>query len=616
MEAIARFLAQHPPFAQLAPEEVLRISTTLQIEYFPEGCDILTQGGTPAMFLYLIRRGTVDLIHVDDGTDEVIDTLGEGDLFGYVSLIRDRAPIVTVRTRTEVLAYLAPKAVFHRLRHEESAFALFFERSIAERLNQALRPHHPPADPELFQTRLHHLVRRAPITCSPDVSIRAAARIMREHDVSCLVVEGDPLGIITDQDLRNRVLAGGLSDSAPVAAAMSAPAVTLPADSLVFEALLLLLEHGFHHLPVTEGGRVVGVVTHTDILRRKSLSPLFLPRQLQRARTLEDLRAYADQVADTVGALLTSGAKVGDIGRVVAIAHDELAARLLRDAEAELGPPPCPYAWLVLGSEGRYEQTLRTDQDNALAYADGAPSEAPRYFAALAEQVVEQIVQCGFPRCPGEIMASNPQWRQPLAVWQGYFQRWISQPDEEALLRVAIFFDVRQVYGALDAVGNLRPIIAQARAQRVFLGRLARAALRYPAPLGFLRQLVLDRSRDQRDLLDLKLRGTAMIVDLARLFALEAGCAATNTLARLRQSAGHGSLSAASAEELVAAFELISLLRLRHQRQQLLHGEPPTNLVAITRLGAIERRELKEALLVVKRAQEQVELEFQTSMIA
>jgi CBS domain-containing protein len=357
-------------------------------------------------------------------------------------------------------------------------------------------------------------------------------------------------------------------------------------------------------------------VTYTDILRRQSNSPLFLPRQLERAQTLEDLQDYADQVVEAVGALLESGARVSDIGRVVAIAHDRLLVRLLSDAEADLGPPPCPYAWLVLGSEGRYEQTLRTDQDNALIYADGAPPAAAGYFAALAERIVDQLAACGFPRCPGEIMASNQQWRQPLAVWQGYFRQWIGVPDEEALLRVAIFFDYRQVYGDLDAEAGLRPIIAAARDRRVFLGRLARAALRQPAPLGLLSQLVLERKGAQRDLLDLKLRGTAMIVDLARLYALEGNVAATNTHVRLRQSAGRGSLSAAQAEELTAAFELLSLIRLRHQYQQIQGGQEPTNYLAVSGLTPLERRELKEALRAVKRAQDEVEMAFQTAKMA
>ena len=276
-----------------------------------------------------------------------------------------------------------------------------------------------------------------------------------------------------------------------------------------------------------------------------------------------------------------AGVRVSEIEHAVTCAHDRLLVYLLADAEATLGAPPCPYAWIVLGSQGRYEQTLHTDQDNALVYTDDAPPEAEPYFAMLAERIVKQLVECGFPRCPGEILATNPQWRQPLRTWRRYFRHWINVPEEEALLRAAIFFDYRQVYGTLDADRALRPIIDRARTQRLFLGLLARAALRHAPPLGFFQQFITEHSGSAHDLIDLKLRGTAPIVDLARLFALEAGCTATNTLARLRMSTAGGSLNKADAEELAAAFDQISLLRLRYHYDRIRHSEQPTNLVPV-----------------------------------
>ncbi len=616
MDEIARFLQRYPPFDQFSFAQVLAIAPAIQIEYFPAAHDILVYGGTPAQFLYIIQRGSVDLLREDERGVHPLDTLGVGEVFGHASLIRKRPPIATVRTREETLAYLLPAAVFHQLRRELPAFAQFFAASTIERLGSALDARHADADPALFQTRLRDLLHRPLIAVPPYTSVRKAAQVMRDQNVSALVVETTPPGILTDRDLRSRVLAEGLNDATPVARVMSAPALTLPADSLVFEGLLLMLERGFHHLPITDNDQVIGVVTHTDIIRQQSRSPLFLPRQLQRARSTADLRIYTEQVTATLGALLDAGARVSDIGRVVAVAHDALLQRILRDAEASLGPPPCAYAWLVLGSEGRYEQTLRTDQDNALVYAAEGGRQAEAYFALLAERVVEQLVDCGFPRCPGNIMATNPEWRQPLSVWQGYFQRWINTPDEEALLRVAIFFDYRQVHGTLDAEAALRPIIERAKENRVFLGRLARAAVRQPAPLGVFRQIVLERKGNQRDLIDLKLRGTALIVDLARLFALEAGCRATNTLTRLRLAAAHSTLSDIGGQELAAAFELISLFRLRYQYALLRRGEQPSNQMPMSAITDLERRELKEAFAAIGRVQRGVEFAFQTGRIA
>jgi CBS domain-containing protein len=369
---------------------------------------------------------------------------------------------------------------------------------------------------------------------------------------------------------------------------------------------MMMLDHNSRHLPLTEDGQVIGVITQSDVLRQQSYSPIFLPQQLKRARTMEDLRDYSDSVTDTVGALLDAGARIRDIGRVVAIAHDALLQRLLADAEAELGPPPCAYAWMVLGSEGRYEQTLRTDQDNAMIYADDAPPDADDYLSQLANRVVDQLVECGFPRCPGDVMATNPRWRQPLHVWQRYFEDWIRVPDEEALLRVGIFFDYRQVYGTLPAEAGLRPIIDYGREQNLFMTRFARAALQHAAPLNFFRRFVRESDGVTHDLIDLKHRGTAPIVDLARLFALEAGCTATNTLTRLEMSAARHSLSETGAEDLAAAFEMISQLRLVHQYSQWQQGIEATNLVSLAELTPREKRELKNAFLTLDTMQRNV----------
>ncbi|WP_025745580.1 DUF294 nucleotidyltransferase-like domain-containing protein [Kallotenue papyrolyticum] len=613
MDEVARFLAEHPPFDQLPPERLRSLVRQLEIEYFPAGHVILRQGGPKAAFLYIIRRGNVELLREGEHGADVIDTLGEGECFGHVSLNRNAEPLFTVRAREETLCYLLPAAAFRTLIGEEPAFASFFARSAVERLEFALRATHAEASPELFRTRLRDLVQRPLITIAPDATVRAAAELMRDHNISSLVVSGDPPGMLTDRDLRVRVLAAGRPDTTPVREVMSAPALTYPADGLVFEGLLTMLQRGIHHLPLTEAGRVIGLVTHTDILRRQIRSPLFLPRQLERATTLADLRVYAEQVTATVGALLDAGARVRDIGRVVALAHDALIQRLLRDAEQRLGAPPCAYAWLVLGSEGRYEQTLRTDQDNALVYADDAPAGAEHYFAALAERVVGDLIAIGFPRCPGEIMATNPRWRQPLRVWQGYFRSWIDVPHEQALLEAAIFFDFRQIHGALDAEAALRPLALRGREQRVFLARLARAALRHQPPVGWWQQLFAGARRDR---LDIKLHGTAPVVDLARLYALEAGFGGTNTLARLRAAGGQSSLSTDDAEELAAAFEWLSLLRLRHQYAQLERNQPADNLILLHELSALERRELKDALRVVSGVQQGAAWSFQVAQLA
>jgi CBS domain-containing protein len=622
MKEIAQFIASHPPFDALDTEKLNKVVRSIQIEYFTSDVDILTQGGAPARFLYLVRKGSVDLIFKENEQIRVLETLHEGDTFGHPSLIRNKPPLVTVRTRTDVLVYLVPADVFLQTYDAEPNFSRFFSKDTLSRLNLALETRQSERMPEAFRGALNKLTLRPPISISGMATIQQAAAMMRQNGIGSLLVrdESSPKwGILTDRDLRNRVLAEGRDGNTLVREVATSNAISLPSNAQILEGLMLMMEQKIHHLLVSDAAepeRIIGVCTHTDILRSQIRSPLFLPRQLEHARSLEDYQRYVHGVQEVVLSMSASGAKVSDIGRMVAIANDALTQQILSDAERTLGEPPCPYAWLVCGSEGRFEQTLKTDQDNALVLASDAPADAQEYFLKFATHVVEQIVACGFPRCPGNIMATNNTWRQPLDVWQSYFQHWIETPDEESLYQSAIFFDYRKVYGKLDVEKSLRPIIHRAIDNRIFLGRLARAALRQPAPFGFFNQLILEHRDGRQDVLDIKYRGVAMIVDLARLFALQAGVSATNTIERLRLSAGKSSLDMDTAEELASAFEVLNDIRLRHQAEQVQQGVPPDNLIRMERYRTRDRATIKDALRVVERAQQSIAFEFQTERLA
>jgi CBS domain-containing protein len=434
---------------------------------------------------------------------------------------------------------------------------------------------------------------------------------MRDQRVSSLVVRSEPPGLVTASDLRDRVLAAGRGGDTPVAAVMSTPLRTMPAEARLGEVLLAMVDHGIHHLPLTSGGRLVGMVTDTDLLRHESRHPLFVRRQLDRASTPADLAAYAGEMTKAAVRLVAAGSPAGDVTRFLASAHDALYLRVVRDGEAALGPPPCPYALLVLGSGARGEPTLRSDQDHALVLADGPPAGPEVWFAELAEYLVATLERCGLPRCAGGVMATNPARRVPRRGWQQRFAGWIQEPDEDALLDAAIYFDFRQLHGDLDAEQALRPVIRRAAGNRRFLGRLARAALRRRPPLGFLRQL----RGDHRGRVDLKAHGTAPIVDLARLLALEAGSAELATVARLRAAAERGTVGRTAAD-LAAAFEYLQQVRLRHQAGRLQAGAAPDDLIALADLGALERRWLKDAFHLLHTCQESVRIGFHTDLIA
>jgi CBS domain-containing protein len=385
----------------------------------------------------------------------------------------------------------------------------------------------------------------------------------------------------------------------------------MPAETTLGEVLLAMVDRGIHHLPLVREGRLVGMVTDTDLLRHESRHPLFVRRQLDRAASPEDLAVWAGEVTAAAVRLIGSGSPAGEVTRFLASAQDALYVRVARDGEATLGPPPCPYALLVLGSGARGEPTLRSDQDHALVLADDPPTGADGWFAGLAEHLAATLEGCGLPRCPGDVMATNPARRLPRRAWQQQFSSWIQEPEEEALLDAAICFDFRQLHGDLDAEAALRPVIRQAAGNRRFLGRLARAALRRRPPLGFLRQL----RGDHRGRIDLKAHGTAPIVDLARLLALEAGSAELATAARLRAATERRTVGRTTGD-LAAAFDYLQQVRLRRQAGRLQAGAAPDDVVALADLGALERRWLKDAFGLLHTCQESVRIGFHTDLIA
>jgi CBS domain-containing protein len=611
MEEIARFLVAHPPFDGLAPAALEQTAATVEVAYFPRGASILRQGGEPPHHLHVIVKGVVELRQPDDrGGSELVETLAEGETFGQLSLLSRSPHLWDVVARQDVLAYLIPAEQVERLRYQPGFEALLARRA-GDRLRRALSARQQLAPLGLFSGRAGELVGRPLVTCDPGETVVEAARRMRDEQVSSLVVRGRPPGLVTASDLRDRVLAAGRSGDTPVEAVMSAPLQTMPAETSLGEVLLVMVDRGIHHLPLTREGRLVGMVTDTDLLRHESRHPLFVRRQLDRATGPQDLPAYAHEVAAAAVRLIGSGSPAGEVTRFLASAHDALYVRVARDGEAALGPPPCPYALLVLGSGARGEPTLGSDQDHALVLADDPPAGAEAWFTGLAEHLAATLEGCGLPRCPGGVMATNPARRLPCRAWQQQFGRWIQEPEEEALLDAAICFDFRQLLGDLDAEAALRPVIRQAAGNRRFLGRLARAALRRRPPLGFLRQL----RGDHRGRVDLKAHGTAPIVDLARLLALEAGSAELATVARLRAATERGAVGRTAAD-LAAAFDYLQEVRLRHQAGRLRAGAAPDDLIRLADLGALERRWLKDAFGLLHTCQESVRLAFHTDLIA
>jgi CBS domain-containing protein len=450
---------------------------------------------------------------------------------------------------------------------------------------------------------------------------------MTDAGVGSIVVldaGGRLAGIVTDRDLRRRVVAGGRSSGDPATSVMSSPVISLSPEASVYEALLEMTRRDIHHLPIVESGHVIGVVSSHDLMLLQAAVPLELARAIPTAATTGDLTALMPRIADTTRRLAEAGVNAYQIGRLVTELNDQVIRRVMTFAVDELrargaGDPPLPFCWLVLGSEGRREQTLHTDQDNALVYEDPSPAlraGAEPYFRSLAERVVVSLVALGYPPCPGGSMASNPRWCQPLSVWRRYIDDWVREPEPQNLLYSSIYFDLRGVGGDVALAAALRgEIRAQAAAWRSFPRYLAKLAVSHAPPLGLLSRFRLER-RDGRRGINVKLNAMLLVVNALRAYAIDLGLDETNTLERLEAATrAGGCFSRPEADDVRDCYETIFLFRLRHQLTLLAAGRHADNLLDPYALARSEQQRLKEAFRAIRRLQGRVRTRYLTEAI-
>jgi CBS domain-containing protein len=372
-----------------------------------------------------------------------------------------------------------------------------------------------------------------------------------------------------------------------------------------------------HHLPVTDGDKLLGILSTSDFTRFQSTSAVYLVGDINKANTLEGLVAASARLPELQLQLVKSGATGSQVGQAISAITDAITQRLITMAEAELGPPPVPYAWLVGGSQARREQSSHSDQDSALLISDSMQPEHDAYFKALAERVNQGLNACGYIYCPGEVMAKTHTWRQPLKVWRDYFEQWIERPEPKALMLASVFFDLRALHDPAGLFTDLHAqVLELSRKNRIFIAYMAANALKHRPPLGFFRNFVLIHGGDHNHTFDIKHRGSVPIIDLARVYALSAGLAPINTVERLEAAAASKALSRSGSANLNDAYELIVTLRIRHQAEQIRRGEQADNFLAPEQLSPLERGHLKDAFRLIDTMQESLGQRYQAGRFA
>ena len=626
-EDILDFLIRTPPFDELTYKECVRLSAKAMQAFYPAGTVVLTRGKSEITHLALIHSGRVKLYMTDqDGAESVFGFREAGQAIGALGILRDSLSNLDVVAVEDTLCLLISREDFRELTQNYARFSQFYLKVLSESyvvaaLSQLRRGRHAEADHGsmfLFSAQVGDIVRRKPLDIPRKQSVKQAADLMTSGRVGSLLVSddsGEPVGIITDRDLR-KVLSSGMDPSTPAGAVMSAPLRTIPSHTVCFDALLEMMNRRVHHLVVEKNGKITGMLSGHDLMVLQGSSPLNLVREINLVSSMEELYDLALKSPRVMHSLILEGARPGNITRLITLVNDHILDKLLGFLEDEIGPPPVPYCWLLMGSEGRKEQTFKTDQDNGLIYVDPADeseaAECDRYFKALGNEATRHLVNCGFPRCKGDIMASNPKWCQPISVWKKYFDHWITTPEPKDVLHATIFFDFRPGYGHAELGVELRRhLMAHLSGQELFLRFLAKDCMTTPSALGLFKRFVLEKDGPYKNRLDLKTKGLVPFVDFARIMSLRHGIKETNTQERLQAVAEGGFISRELFLKLTQAYEIQMVLRLLHQDRQWEDGLELDNYVDPDELSELERSNLKEALSVVGDIRSYLREEFQ-----
>ncbi len=605
---VLEFLRAHPPFDALPAGDVEPLARASEIEFFLAGATIFSQSARPVEHLRVVRTGAVEIVL--DG--RVLDLLGPGELFGHASMLSGLPPGFAARAAEDTLCYRIPEALARGVlaRPESVGFLARSLLEVQERSETVLGPRVPAPDPA--NQPVAALIRDPPLLCSPESTIREAARKMAAAPATSIVVDlGESLGILTDRDLRARVVAAGVSYDDPVSSVMSAPAYTVEPDRLGGDVLLEMLDRGVRHFPVLTAAReVLGVVEAVDLLAVEALSSFHLRRAIARADDVATLARAARGLRPAVIALHDARLAASSVAAIYSVVLDALTRRLIELALSAAGEPPAEFAWLALGSQARREATPGSDADSAIVWYGDVPEETVRpYLHALAREVASGLAACGIRVDEHGATASEELFVRSLESWTRVARSWIEHPTrEQALILVSVLVDSRPVWG-IHGGTPVSDVLRSARSRPQLLRLLARLALAHRPPTGFLRGLVVEHGGEHRGRLDLKNGGLLPVVDLARWAGIAAGVTSASTLERLRAAGDANTLPAADVHTLEDAFELFSELRVEHQVGQLRAGIEPDDHVSPNELSALTRSYLKEAFRAVASVQRRIAAE-------
>jgi CBS domain-containing protein len=603
------FLSNIEPFSFLPEKEIKHIADLIQVELFNEKKILFRQGISKLEKIYILKEGTAERFYEAIDKNIITDALHKGEIFGGISiLLNESVAIRSLEIQDNTSFYTFPKNVFISLCDKYEDFKYYFTNIFGKRMLDktyssiiAKKRSDKELSLQFFSNSISSVIRRNVLFCSANNSIKDAAILMKQHRCGSILIKqsGRFIGITTDQDFRNKVVADELKISNPISDIMSSPLISIQEHSSVFEAFIKIVKAEIKHLAVINNENdAIGVISNSDLINAQGKLPFLFIKEINKAVSYKEISKKQKQLPQSISTLINEGAKAQNINNFVTAITDAILEKLITFAIDELGPPPVKFAFMVMGSEGRKEQTLKTDQDNAIIFEDVNEEELESvnaYFLKLGEHVCNMLDKTGYDFCKGNIMAKNPKWCQPVSIWKKYFKEWIYNASPEALLQISIFFDFRLGYGDSNLVNELRQYLFDILGNgKGFFKYMAANTTHFRLPIGFFGNFIVESKGEFKNTFDIK-KPMMLVVDFARIYALQNKISATNTMERLELLYKKNVISEADYNDISHSYSYMMNLRFINQINGIINeGAEPNNNINPKTLSRIEQQTLKE----------------------
>jgi CBS domain-containing protein len=627
-ERIYDFLKEFPPFNMLIPDNLLSICKSIEVHYVEKDSFLFKTNEPVKDKFYVVKDGDIGLF---TATNELIDECDEGDIFGLRALMRQGSYLLSAKAIEESIVYSISSTLFEDYiasNTEASKYLMSNLVSNYRKTNDDLQEHHFLGKPNNTDSVIQDFLEeqtadysKNPITCSPESSIKEAALLMTEKRVGSVVItqKNKPLGIITDKDLRTKIATGIFSINESVTKIMSSPVIAFPKNITVAEAQIAMLKHRITHLCITNDGTInselTGILSEHDIIVIRENNASVLIKEVKRSKSIEDLKQIRLRAQNLLKRYIEQQISITFASKIVSAINNSITNKIIDNAIKTMeNAPPTTFAWLAIGSQGREEQLLLTDQDNALVFDDVPKTELKKttdYFLTLSKKITQDLNTVGFEFCPAKMMASNPKWCLSVTEWKQQFKQWITSPDQDNLMLCTIFFDFEPTFGNHNLVQNMAEgIFESISSHQIFLNHLGVNALKNPPPLSFFRQFLVEQSGEHKDQFDIKSRAMMPLVDAARLLILSNNVKAyNNTILRYEKLIELEPQNEELYNDCLLAFK--NLLRFR--TEQGLKHQDSGRFIDLKSLSKANRLELKNCFKAIKEIQELILVRFNLS---